>query len=70
MLFLKKTLSCNTLAKLNTILFAQRRLPVMHAFIQHTLVINVRISGIVFLQTTLLISCIVGVNIIKISPSH
>ena len=39
-------------------------------FIQHKLLINVRVSDIVFLQTTLLISCIMPVKIIKISSSH
>ena len=39
-------------------------------FIQRKLVINVHVSDIVFLQTTLQISCIVWVKIIKISSSH
>ena len=68
---LKKTLSCNTPTKLNAILFAQHTLAVMCSF--HTafkLVINACVSDILFLQTTLLISCIVRVKIIKISSSH
>ena len=39
-------------------------------FIQHKLVINARVSDIVFVQTSLLISCIVRVEIIKISSSR
>ena len=69
--FKKKTLSCNTHTKHNAILFAQHTLAVVRAF--HTafkLVINARVSDIVFLQTTLLISCTVRVKIIKISSSH
>ena len=63
----KKTLACNTPSKLSAILFAQQTLAAR--FIQHKLVINAHVSDIVFLQTTLLISCIVWVKIIKISSS-
>ena len=58
-------LSCNTLAKLNAILLRRIRLLKCVRFIQHKLVKNARVSDIVFLHTTLLISCIVRVKIIK-----
>ena len=67
----QKYSSYNTPAKLNAILFVQHTLAVMSIF--HTALaclLNTHISDIVFLQTTLLISCIVRVKIIKISSSR
>ena len=53
----------------NPVCLAYRLLYCTH-FIQHKLVIYAHVYDIVFLQTTLLISCIVRVKIIKILSSR